>query len=141
MLVREWKCWACLIEGKVPGDIIAHLEDYSNPIDGAIWLCYRCHTVLHARFDKKHGWDSYREQVRNGIQWPLIKSYHRVLEEHYYNDRMWLPKPVNKPRQSTILDEIDSGALYPEPEAYERMKQIHEQGFKFFKNKEQESLF
>lgn len=141
MLVRKWECRSCRVKGKVPGDIIAHLEDYSDPIEGAIWLCYRCHTVLHARFDHPKGWDAYRTHIRMGTQWPLVNSYARVLEMHCKRIPHQLPPLVNPKRVSTILDEIEEGLLYPDEAAHDRMKQIHEMGIKFFRQPPQDSLF
>lgn len=143
MLVRQWECEACTIIGKVPGDIIAHLEDYSDPFDGAIWLCYRCHTMLHARFNNPKDWDSYRNLVAAGYTYPLAKSYHRVLSDHRAPQSLsvyWARRP-SPPRERTILDDIHDGVLLPGAESYERMRLIHEMGIKFFRRSPQKSLF
>lgn len=141
MLVREWTCRACLVEGKVPGDIIAHLEDYTEPIDGAIWLCYRCHTVLHMRFEHQKSWDEYRRQIREGRQYKFTKSRRLVIED-FLGNQLYLPPIVNPPRESTILDEIEDGLHLPDQSILrEKMDRIHREGIKFFKNRQQESLF
>jgi hypothetical protein len=41
-LVRPDKCSKCLKTGKIEG----HHEDYYNPLE-VIWLCNRCHRVIH----------------------------------------------------------------------------------------------
>lgn len=136
MLVREWTCWGCLVEGQEPGDIIAHLEDYTNPIDGAIWLCYRCHTILHARFDHPEAWDRYRAAIRDGHQWPLTRGYQRVMGQHCYGQSLPVGLPVNPARGETILDQIEDGLYLPPGDADEvrkRMDLIHALGIKYFR--------
>lgn len=141
MLVRQWECVACLVHGNKPGDIIAHLEDYSEPFDGAIWLCYRCHTMLHARFDHHDAWIEYISNIRDGYQWPLAFSYHAVLDNHVRSRSLGSSVRRNEQRSHTILDRIESGELVPGPEAYQHMKLIHEKGIKYFKERDQASLF
>lgn len=138
MLVRKWECEACLISGVSPGDIIAHLEDYTEPFDAVIWLCYRCHTILHARFDYTDLWKEYRSALRNGFCWGLTRSYGeslRTLSQKAQTQR--------SPREETVLDLIEAGRFHPpysEKELRSKMDKIHKEGIRYFKKRNQGSL-
>ena len=115
-LKRPLNCSACGVYGETPGEIIAHLEDYTEPIVGSIFLCYRCHTMVHLRFSFPEYWDCYRQYVRNGWHWPLTKSRAVVKEDHC---TMKLDQTYgavkSSPKEYTVLDQIDSGELHPGP--------------------------
>ena len=145
MLQRVWECEACGAKGSEPGEIIAHLEDYTEPIDGAIWLCYRCHTVLHDRFNNPNRWNEYRKQIREGMQYPLTKSRSEALSGHM-NPPLFVLATKGESRSRTILDDIHDGLLLPPytpEEQRSKMDEIHRLGIRYFKDREskQESLF
>ena len=39
--------------------LVPHLEDYTRPIDGAIWVCRECHTAIHTRHRSTLQWEDY----------------------------------------------------------------------------------
>ena len=127
-LVRPENCTACLAYGPTPGEIIAHLEDYTEPIAGAIFLCLRCHTMVHLRFENQTAWDRYRKAIREGYSWPLARSRWTVIADHVKEQQTLFPtrRPVNPERPSTILDEINDNMHHPGPrEAWEeKMERI-----------------
>lgn len=141
-LVRQWWCEACLVQGCKPGDIIPHLEDYSRPIEKVIWLCYRCHTMLHARFDHPDEWDKYRTEIASGLVFPQTRSYRQVLSEAETGRFQF--RPASGPaRERTVLDDIHEGLLLPEgttEEVRARMDDLHKNGWKVYQ-RQAETLF
>lgn len=144
-LPRVWECSACGVSGDTPGEIISHLEDYSNPVDAAIWLCYRCHTVLHLRDEHPDGWDHYREVIGRGGQYPKTRSYLRVVADLV--NPPFLVKPPTGNRKETILDRIASGEftdMSTREDVRDRLEAMRENGIRgllALKDGAQESLF
>lgn len=116
--MKPKRCLACLT---TDGLIVGHWEDYSWPFHQGkdIPLCRKCHTMVHTRILYPEKWDSYRRAIREGWRPMPMRGAKRVLA----NPRMWVAdgmKPpsgrwqrLNEPREETILDVIDSGALCP----------------------------
>lgn len=71
---RPTRCDAC---GQMDGLIEPHSEDYSAPYGdniGAFGLCYRCHMILHCRFNQPVAFQLYVETVLRGVRWPPLPS-------------------------------------------------------------------
>jgi hypothetical protein len=116
-LVRPLNCTACGVYGDVPGEIIAHLEDYSEPITGAIFLCVRCHSMVHLRFSYLSAWNDYRAAVSSGAHWPLARNKWTVVDAHC-RDRLPMlgdGRVQGPPKGRTVLDDIHDGLLHPGP--------------------------
>lgn len=128
-LKRPLECSACGIQGEIPGEIIAHLEDYTEPITGSIFLCYRCHTMVHLRYVYPEYWDGYRAYIRQGWAWPLTRSRTVVKEDHCTMklDQTYDAKK-GEAKERTVLDQIHDGELHPGPreEWSEKMAMIME---------------
>lgn len=117
-LVRAERCEACNVKGQEPADIVAHLEDYTEPITGSIFLCYRCHKMLHLRFRFPEAWSQYRDKVREGSYWPLATNNPRVVMRDHVTPKLDGMSPEGERGESknrTVLDDIDDGVLHPGP--------------------------
>lgn len=64
-LVLPAVCVAC---GATPGEggIIAHLEDYTRPLEAVIPVCSACHHVIHGRFTRYEPFAARRDAARFG---------------------------------------------------------------------------
>jgi hypothetical protein len=142
-LVRPLHCSACKIYGDVPGQIIAHLEDYTEPIKGAIFLCVRCHTMVHLREANQGQWDSYRAAIRDGWNWPLARGRWTVIADHVDLNGSSRPTRDSLPVDSTILDEIHDGLHHPGGREIwdEKMNRIMNNERVFWWPQPQEALF
>lgn len=58
-------CIACGCTPK-PGGIIAHLEDYTRPLDAVIPVCRPCHHAIHTRFSRYAPFADRRDAAREG---------------------------------------------------------------------------
>lgn len=141
-LVRPLHCSACKVFGDVPGQIIAHLEDYTEPIKGAIFLCVRCHTMVHLRAAHPEEWDTYRASVRAGLQWPLARGRWTVISDNI-DMKGTDPTQASFQVESTILDEIHDGKHHPGDRNYwgEKMAKIMRNERAFWFPQPQEALF
>ena len=66
---RPSMCCAC---GQTRGVIHAHAENYSEPFGEHIYkypLCYRCHMMLHCRFQNPLAWNDYKAELKKGALW------------------------------------------------------------------------
>lgn len=100
------QCAACLQKN---GQIERHREDYSF-VDNTsiIVLCCRCHRMVHLADRYPEAWNEYRRLVRLGYQWGPTKAIGLIIADNVDPGR--LPAaPANAPRESTVLDEIESG--------------------------------
>jgi hypothetical protein len=143
-LVRPENCTACRIRGVVPGEIIAHLEDYTEPIKGAIFLCYRCHRMVHLRAEWPEDWLDYITAVRNGYAWPLTRSRREVASQHLGTlDPLMNARKLNRRRDRTVLDDIHEGLLHPGPRSEwgDRMELIMQGKRAFWVPGSQDRLF
>lgn len=142
-LVRPLHCSACKVYGDTPGEIIAHLEDYTEPIKGAIFLCVRCHTMVHLRNAHLQEWNVYRSAVRSGWQWPLARGRWTVISDNIDSNGGTTARLDSVPAQSTILDEIHEGLHHPGPREFwgEKMDRIMANDRAFWWPEVQEALF
>jgi len=118
-LKRPLNCEACHVYGDVPGEIVAHLEDYTEPIKGSIFLCYRCHRMVHIRHQYPEAWYDYRKKVGGGFHWPLATNKPgQVVHDHCDNRLKGIfdaGAVSGYARGETVLDRIDDGTLHPGP--------------------------
>jgi hypothetical protein len=132
-------CSACRV---TVGPIESHREDYSKiEPEETVTLCCRCHRVLHMRDRYPEQWDFYREKVREGYQWHWEKNIAPIANEMRSKSTS-RAKLINKPRDRTVLDDINDGVLLtgtPE-ERRKRMDDLHELA-KRLKSGGQSSLF
>jgi hypothetical protein len=107
---RPTVCDAC---GQKEGIIEAHSEDYSAPYGdhiGAYGFCYRCHMMIHCRFNALHAWNTYRDMVSAGYQFPPIhaRNFRAITDflNNPHNQETFERK--GEARTHTVLDTIHS---------------------------------
>jgi hypothetical protein len=101
-------CDAC---GQTEGSIDAHSEDYSEPFGdhiGRHGLCYRCHMMIHCRFNNPEAWQAYTDAVRAGrIFEPIGRNFRRFCAQTLTRRGegvRYLERPA---RERTLLDDIE----------------------------------
>lgn len=68
-------CDAC---GQTEQPISHHSEDYSEPFGDHIGkhaLCYRCHMMVHCRFNAVQAWETYKLHIRQGRIFVPINNF------------------------------------------------------------------
>jgi hypothetical protein len=100
-------CDAC---GQTEGVIQAHAEDYSEPFGPHIdqyGLCYRCHMMVHCRFNNEDAWQAYKQQVRDGrVFEPIGRNFWLFCRQSLRTKGEGVPFRQVSPRTSTLLDSI-----------------------------------
>ena len=81
---RHSRCDAC---GQTQGIIDDHSEDYREPFGdhiGRFGLCYRCHMMVHCRFNHPEAFRAYERQVAAGVRFPPMggRDWRRFKAEH-----------------------------------------------------------
>jgi hypothetical protein len=107
---RPIKCCAC---GQDLGVIHAHAEDYSEPFGDQtdeFPMCYRCHIMLHCRFQHPEAWDRYRAAIRSGIRFVPTGAFPAVLAQIRGAE---VPFTQHSPPTRFPLDEIHEGKHLP----------------------------
>lgn len=107
---RPTKCLAC---GQTEGRIIAHLEDYDDPIQGIMGLCNRCHLMVHCRFRAPEMWDGYRAAIRAGIRYRPAYSWDEFRVSLKRGAQVAFDFHREQKVDRTILDEIEEGRFLP----------------------------
>jgi hypothetical protein len=108
--VRPTLCDAC---GQTEGIIENHSEDYSQPFGdhtGSYAFCYRCHMMIHCRFKALHAWNTYRDMVSAGYQFPPLhtRNFRAITDflNNPHNQETFERK--REARTHTVLDTIHS---------------------------------
>jgi hypothetical protein len=70
--------------GQTEGIRHYHCEDYDNPVEDSVCLCWRCHMVWHSRFRAPSAAFKYVYEVTMmGKQYPpVFKHNFNILREH-----------------------------------------------------------
>jgi hypothetical protein len=109
-LKRPGRCTAC---GQDEGIIDAHVEDYSEPYElpKSVYeyaLCYRCHMMVHCRFNNRRAWERYKALVNEGTVFVPFKDRKFGLFKSQHLNR-WSPAVayVQPAPERRTLDEID----------------------------------
>ena len=75
MPLKLSECFWC---GQSKGIKHYHCEDYDNPVEDAICLCWRCHMIWHSRFRKPEATFKYIYEVM-----VLKKQYPAVFQHNF----------------------------------------------------------
>ena len=119
VLPRPSSCCAC---GQDEGIIDAHAENYSRPFTAEklmrFPLCYRCHLILHCRFQHPAAWDKYRAEVRRGVRFQPIwhRDFDRILTHLSGQPQRFT---IHEPPAVFTLDDIHEGMYAPAPKSEE----------------------
>jgi hypothetical protein len=104
-LPRPNICRAC---GQTEGAIDGHAEDYSAPFGPHIqgfWLCYRCHLMLHCRFQSSRAFGLYAVAVANGWRWEPVyqRNFTGVIVPMLRTDELPGPRERFAPQPDPLL--------------------------------------
>ena len=124
LAVKPTVCLAC---GHTGPDVIAHLEDYSRPIEAIMGLCPACHRAVHVRDVNPHVFRLRRKAImegrlphQNGVI-PKVDLFGEIASGKYvpppeavqaapeYQGKWqgyWTkaaPAPTNPPRQGSLF--------------------------------------
>jgi hypothetical protein len=98
-------CVPCRVDSYVD----QHLEDYTQPLDGIIGPCIRCHVVAHGRFDHPEVWDRYVGMIRGGWHFPPLQ-YQQTAKKEMLNSTLGFDAAIHgQSRGRTVLDDIADG--------------------------------
>lgn len=110
--LRPTSCRVCDKTISKTTGIVPHLEDYSQPIQGIIGLCHRCHTMIHERFRYPEKFERYRAMIADGWNFttpPKQGHWLLVLRDMCQSDRAFKEAVQDRPpRGATWLDTLDA---------------------------------
>lgn len=82
LLKRPTVCCAC---NQDKGIIHAHAENYNEPFGSQTdeyHLCYRCHIILHCRFNNPSAWIRYKKLLIEGWIWePIYRNDFELIKK------------------------------------------------------------
>jgi hypothetical protein len=113
-LDRPTVCVGCNASTSDGAPIMAHNEDYHNPLN-FVGVCFGCHMAIHIRFKDIPTWNKWCNLTANGWQPPYSRDYKRFLE-------VWNIVKVSKPEVPErftwmhSLPHIEPNLYNPEPE-------------------------
>lgn len=112
---REPRPTICIACGQTQGRIDSHMEDYDDPWDGIMPLCYLCHLMVHCRQTNPYAFERYRRLILDGWRFRAVGGFGSVLRFLRGGD---LPRDrVTVPKRDW-LGEIDVGWHNPKHPAY-----------------------
>ena len=100
-------CQSC---GQTLGRIMHHSEDYSKPFGphiGAYIVCWRCHMMIHCRYQSFKGWECYRSELREGLRFAPTANFGDIKQQL---SGVVPPFTKHEKRKYTILDKIEDAS-------------------------------
>jgi hypothetical protein len=78
-LKRPTTCVGCKATAEDGAPIMAHNEDYHNPLN-YVGICFGCHMAIHIRFKDTQTWQKWCDLTAEGWQPPYSRDYRVFLE-------------------------------------------------------------
>lgn len=113
-LPRPSECVGCGALAADGAPIMAHNEDYHNPLN-YVEICYGCHMAIHIRFRDTDTWVKWCDYTANGWQPPYSRDY-KVFLSAWDKIRF---SPKEAPQRFTWLH----GLPHVEPNLYSPEKE------------------
>jgi len=99
---RQTACRACTADYQV----VQHLEDYREPLRGIVGLCFRCHVIVHERFEHQDTWTRYVTAITQGAAFEPATNWLVVLKDTVRSTAAFDRSVAGPARGATFLDVI-----------------------------------
>lgn len=99
----------CDVCGQTQGTIQAHSEDYSEPYGDHIGehaLCFRCHMILHCRFNAREAWETYKLHMREGRTFVPANNFRAFCGQTLSAKGRTVAFTQGQTRERTLLDDL-----------------------------------